>query len=151
MKAIFHLTLAWLIVIVTSELIHSDDDFMNSNAYKRSPVELLTQLAEEKGENDWLMLPPSPPGWLTFDNVIHLFKHVHDETPCRFAYNGLSSILISKKSTIGIEAQRMIRGFIAGGYPPLGPPKKMDVELLRQKVTQKYSDALKENIAKEPK
>ena len=45
----------------------------------------------------------------------------------------------------------MIRGFIAGGYPPLGPPKKMDVELLRQKVTQKYSDALKENIAKEPK
>lgn len=61
----------------------------------------------------------APKNWLTLDSLLPILGRLDDRTPATVVKHYADSQLPSSSSTVGVEARRMIVGYVTGHYPPL--------------------------------
>ncbi len=86
--------------------------------FKVSPASFLYRL-KSVDYNSYSTFSTAPENWLTPQNVLELFSHIHDPRCCGSVLNSFSSYVPATRSSVGHEARRLIMGYCKQAYPPV--------------------------------
>jgi hypothetical protein len=129
---LFGFIVVWAEVIHGQEVSHASIDKYDETR----PIEFILKTCGA-GSYRYLIFGPAPHDWIKIDDLKVACSLVFDPTPCVSPANRLSSHLTSPKSSIGIEARRLIEGY-CDMYPPMQQNGK-DIAVLMRRVQQKIA------------
>ena len=121
----------------------SDDEF-----YETRPIDYITT-KWSSGPYRYESFGPSPQDWIRLEDVKVAFRLIFDPTPCVSPHNMLASTIGNPKSSVGVEARRLIEGYCGSLYPPMTKTPKDADELMAMLKKKLDFDGLLNEAAKQ--